>query len=271
MREFWVRHEVSRGNKRSRGDASCLEEVLPRQRHKEGLMTGPITGKTVPDNKDITVFASTYPNCVQKIDGQGHILAATSDDHTQLLLKRYENALEGNKSKHEIGILNTCKDMQGVLKLVADVDNGIVLESMAGKIKWTDFARNSTMEAKRAFIHNLTTVAIALRDKQIAHGNISIKTAWVDIAGNVKLTWFQDAKCPANQQQMDTDRSDIQKLATSLLIDCSDDSGTETEDGTSVDFGGGSSVSSSTILSIVDDEEELEISCKIPNGSKARA
>jgi hypothetical protein len=273
MREFWVRHEVSRGNKRARGDASCLEEGLPWQRHQEGPMTGPITGKTVADNKDITVFASTYPTCVQKIDGQGHILAATSEDHKQLLLKRYENALEGNKSKHENGILNTCKDMQFVLKLVAVVDNGIVLESMAGKVKWKDFVKKSTVQAKQAFIHNLSTVGIGLKEKQIAHGNISNKTAWVDIAGNVKLTWFQDAKCPATTTQMDKDSSDIRKLATSLLPDYKeDDSGMEAEDGNSVDFGGGSSVSSSTILSIVDNEkEELEISCEIPNGSKARA
>jgi hypothetical protein len=273
MREFWVRHEVSRGNKRARGDASFLEEGLPWQRHKEGPMTGPITGKTVADNKDITVFASTYPTCVQKIDGQGHILAATSEDHKQLLLKRYENALEGNKSKHENGILNTCKDMQFVLKLVAVVDNGIVLESMAGKVKWKDFVKKSTVQAKQAFIHNLSTVEIGLKEKQIAHGNISNKTAWVDIAGNVKLTWFQDAKCPATTTQMDKDRSDIRKLATSLLPDYKeDDSGMEAEDGNSVDFGGGSSVSSSTILSIDDDDKkELEISCKIPNGSKARA
>ena len=272
MREFWVRHEVSRGNKRARGNESCLADVLPFQRHKESPMTGPITGKTVADNKDITVFAITYPTCVQRFDGQGHICAATSEDHKQLLLKRYENALEGNKRKHEIGILNTCKDVQGVLKLVADVDNGIVLESMAGKVKWTYFARKSTLQAKHAFIHNLSTVVKALREKQIAHGNISKKTAWVDINGNVKLTWFQDAECPATQQQMDTDSSDFQKLATSLLPDYSDDSGTEAEDGSSFDFGRGSSVSSSTILSIhSDDEEDFGSSGEIPNGSKARA
>ena len=276
MREFWVRHEVSRSNKRARGRASCLEVDLPLKKLREGPMTGPVTGKTVADNKDITVYANTYPSCVQIIDGQGHILAATSQDHKQLLLKRYENALEGNKLKHEIGILNTCKDIQGVLKLIAVVDNGIVLESMSGKVKWKHFAKKSTLSAKHAFIQNLKMVASALREKEVAHGNISNKTAWVDMTGNVKLTWFQDSKCPATQEEMDTDRADIEKLETSLLPDaalgghCSD--GTDAEDGSSVDFGRVSSVSSSTILSIDDDDEScLEDSGAITNGSKARA
>ena len=130
-----------------------------------------------------------------------------------------------------------------------------MLESMAGKVKWTDFARKSTLQAKHAFIHNLSTVAKALREKQIAHGNISNKTAWVDIQGNVKLTWFQDAKCPATEEEMNKDRAKMQKLVTSLVPGAAlGDDDTELENGTSIDFGGRSSVS--TILSAKCDIEE---------------
>ena len=277
MREFWVRHLASRSNKRPRDDVSFQEEEVQMLREDTGHIEHSITGKTVADNKDITVYANRYPSCVQIIDGQGHILAATSQHDKQLLLKRYEKVAD-TKRKHEIGILNTCKDILGVLKLVATVDKGIVLERMANKVDWMHFAKKSTMEAKQAFCQNLSKVATALREKKVAHGNISNKTAWVDMTGEMKLTWFQDAKCPATEEEMDEDRTEMQKLVTSLLPDaalggtCNDDSVTEAEDGTSVDFGRGSSVSSSTILSINgDDEEVLGNSGEIPNGSKSRA
>ena len=254
--EFWVQHAKSRRNKRLERDDTHQDGTMLQQKPTREHLPKPVTGKTVADNKDITVYPEKYPGCVQKIDGQGHILAATSRYHKQLLLKRYENGVEDNKkSKHEIGILNTCKDIQGVLKLVADVDNGIVLESMAGKVKWPDFAKQSTLQEKQAFIQNLSIVAIALKRKKVAHGDISDKTAWVDMKGNVKLTWFQDAKCPATEEEMNKDRAKMQKLVTSLVPGAAlGDDDTELENGTSIDFGGRSSVS--TILSAKCDIEE---------------
>ena len=259
MREFWVRHLVSRSNKRAR-DSNCQENDLKMFREDAVQLQHPITGKTVADNKDITVYANIYPCCEQIIVGQGHILAATSQYYKQLLLKRYEKADVDTKNKHEIGILNTCKEVLGVLKLVATVDKGIVLERMASKVSWKHFANQSTLEVKHACCQNLSDVADALRENKVAHGNISNKTAWVDMAGNVKLAWFQDAQCPATEASMNKDRADVEKLQRSLFPNAelggngSYNSDTDWEDGASVDFGQHSSDSSS-ILSICGDDE----------------
>ena len=178
----------------------------------------PIMGKTVADNKDITIYANTYPCCEQIFVGLGHILAATSQHHKQLLLKRYQNtSFSDTRRNHEICILNTCKDVLGVLKLVATVDSGIVLEAMAGKVSWKDFAEQSTLQAKHAFSENFSKVLNDLREKQVAHGNINNRTAWIDMSGNVKLTWFQDAECPATDESMTKDRADVEKLCKSLI------------------------------------------------------
>jgi hypothetical protein len=255
MREFWVRHFISRSNKRAH-DSECQENEDQMFRIQQ-----PSTGKTVTDNKDITVYANVYPCCEQIIAGQGHILAATSQHQKQLLLKRYQKADADTKSKHEIRILNTCKDVLGVLKLVATVDKGIVLEQMASKVSWKHFVNQSTLEVKRACCKNLSDVADALKEIKVAHGNISNNTAWVDVTGNVKLAWFQDAQCPATEASMNKDRADLEKLQRSLfpIADLGGNgshiSDADLEGGDSVDFGRHSSDSSS-ILSISGDDED---------------
>ena len=65
---------------------------------------------------------------------------------------------------------------------------------------------------KRIFRQNLTTILVALREKQILHGHISSKTAWVDVKGVVKLAWFEDAQCVSCGQSMSQDTSDANKL-----------------------------------------------------------
>ena len=284
MREFWVRHVVSRSKKRANRDDSCQEEEPQMRRASQMQIANAIKGTTVADNKSITVYANTYPCCEQIIEDQGHILAATSPDAKQLLLKRYCKNFSDTKRTHEIGILNTCKDILGVLKLVATVDKGIVLERMASKVSWKHFAKNSSLEAKRAFSQNLSKVAIALRQKQVAHGNISDKTAWVDMTGNVKLTWFQDAQCPSTHESLEKDKDDVETLCRALfknvesgVVNGSDDSDTDSEAGSSVDFGQPQSVSCAT-LSISDGDEQpestvfgIENSGDITNDSKANA
>jgi hypothetical protein len=218
MREFWVRNWVSRRNKRAQRDFSCQEEDLQMITSHQSRLVNPIKGKTVADNKEITIYANTYPCCKQIMFGLGHILAATSQHHKQLLLKRYQNnSFADTRRNHEICILNTCKDVLGVLKLVATVDSGIVLEAMAGKVSWKDFAEQSTLQAKHAFSENFSKVLNDLREKQVAHGNINNRTAWIDMSGNVKLTWFQDAECPATDESMTKDIANVEKLCKSLF------------------------------------------------------
>ena len=117
--------------------------------------------KTVADNKDITIYANTYQCCEQMIVGMGHILAATSQHHKQLLLKRHQNkSFADTRRNHEIGILNTCEDILGVLKRAATVDSG-----MASKVSLKHSADQSTLQAKHAFSENLSKVLIDLREK----------------------------------------------------------------------------------------------------------
>ncbi len=217
MREFWVRRLVSRYNKRK-----FPEEVgyqMPKANRTQ--IANPIEGRTVMNNKNITLYASSYPTCEQNIAGWGHILAATSQDNKLLLLKRYCKDLEQNaadsKRTNEIRILTTCKDISGVLKLVATVDRGIVLERMASRSVWKNFVKHSSIEAKHLFCQNLTNILIALRKEKIYHGHISSKTAWVDLEGEVKLAWFEDAQCDSSDESMDKDTDDAEKLFRSLL------------------------------------------------------
>ena len=37
------------------------------------------------------------------------------------------------------------------------------------------------------------------------------------MSGNVKLTWFQDAECPATDESMTKDRADVEKIRKSLF------------------------------------------------------
>ena len=212
MREFWVRRMVSRYNKRKVPEVE--EDEMPRANQIQ--IANPFKGTTVLDNKSIAVYANTYPFCEQNIAGKGHILAATSQEISLLLLKRYCKDLgqpaADKKRMNEIQILTTCKDISGVLKLVATVDQGIVLERMESRVSWQKFVKCSSLEVKRIFRQNLTTILVALREKQILHGHISSKTAWVDVKGVVKLAWFEDAQCVSCGQSMSQDTSDANKL-----------------------------------------------------------
>ncbi len=105
------------------------------------------------DHKQIKVIADVYPICFQ-ILYKGYMLGATSKDHKDLLLKRKESHLDQD-CKLEIDVLKTCSDMLGVLKIVATVDRGILLEQMKDRVTFMDFSNSSTPEAKQAFCQKL--------------------------------------------------------------------------------------------------------------------
>jgi hypothetical protein len=181
-------------------------------------LSNPIQGTTVADNIAITVYANKYPNTEQNIDGQGHIVAAISQDDKLLLLKRYCEISADIKRTTEICVLTTCRDLSCVLKLVATVEKGIVLEWMENKVSWNHFVKHSTLEAKRNLSSNLSQILIKLRENNIAHRNISKKTAWVDLKGNMKLTWFQEAEYPSTKESANKDKTDVNALCESLAL-----------------------------------------------------
>jgi hypothetical protein len=168
MREFWVRRLVSRYNKRA-----VREEEDDQMPGADAIqIANPIIGTNVLNNMSITVYANTYPSCEQNLAQQGHILAAESHDNKLLLLKRYSKTLGQigveTKRTNEIHILTTCKDIPGVLKLVATVDQGIVLERMASRVPWKRFVKESDITAKQMFCDNLHRTLCALREKKYA-------------------------------------------------------------------------------------------------------
>ena len=221
MREFWVRRLVSRYNKRA------VREEDDQMPGADAIqIANPIIGTNVLNSMSITVYANTYPSCEQNLAQQGHILAAESHDNKLLLLKRYSKTLGQigveTKRTNEIHILTTCKDIPGVLKLVATVDQGIVLERMASRVPWKRFVKESDITAKQMFCDNLHRTLCALREKKIRHGHISSKTAWVDAKGQVKLTWFEDAYCDSSNDDMYQDIADAEALCKSLVAEDSD-------------------------------------------------
>jgi hypothetical protein len=210
MSEFWVNQTRSSSNKRSQS------EEVPKPIIKKRLNCGAsIQGVTI-DSKRIEVFAEKYPNCFQILEQKGYMLAATSSESKELLLKRNEKRLD-QSCKLEIDVLRACSHISGVLKMMATVDNGIVLEKMKGRASFKDFSSGSILEAKQAFCKNLIQVVQSLNIAKIAHRNISTHTAWVDIHGSVKLTWFQDAEYPATAVSLQKDREDALQLCNLLI------------------------------------------------------
>ena len=216
MREFWVRRMASR--KRINSGEICQADNSKMSRTGPFKLSNPIQGTTVADNIAITVYANKYPNTEQNIDGQGHIVAAISQDDKLLLLKRYCEISADIKRTTEICVLTTCRDLSCVLKLVATVEKGIVLEWMENKVSWNHFVKHSTLEAKRNLSSNLSQILIKLRENNIAHRNISKKTAWVDLKGNMKLTWFQEAEYPSTKESANKDKTDVNALCESLAL-----------------------------------------------------
>jgi hypothetical protein len=264
MREFWVRRMLSRRNKRQFSEDADASETRTNQMRS----AIPKQGRTVLTNEIIMVYANTYPNCEQNIARRGHILAATSNENKLLLLKRYCKDLgrdeTDKKRTNEIQILNNCRDISGVLKLLATVDQGIVLERMASRVHWSQFVKNSSLEVKLNFRQNLTRILIALREKKIQHGHISDKTVWVDAKGEVKLAWFEDAQCNASDQSMDQDTASAKALFELLLpVD------NDTHDHMSIDDDHLNADSVQPTTSQISDGGDYDhaIPCKIPYAS----
>jgi hypothetical protein len=214
MSEFWVNQTRSSQNKRvqSEIDIHTNQEQIIKKRFNCGKT---IEGVTV-DDKQINVVADVYPNCFQILINKGYILRATSKDHKELLLKRKESHLDQD-CKLEIDVLKTCSDMLSVLKIVATVDRGILLEQMKDRVSFMDFSNSSIPEAKQAFCQNLKLLVQTLNQRNIAHKNISHQTAWVNIHGAIKLTWFQDAEFPATAASLQKDRDDAAQLCKLLI------------------------------------------------------
>jgi hypothetical protein len=209
--EFWVQHAQSRRNKRSdRGDAD-QDNAMHQKRAGVECRVTPIEAKSDSGTPPFSVYADSYPNCFQSINGKGYMLAATSTKHRELLLKKN---VCGSKTdfSNEITILRACSDMPGVLSLVATVDDGILLKQMAGRVSWEDFLKKSSEHARTEFCKNLPMIVAALHKRNVAHTNISKKTAWVDMKGTVMLTWFNDAEMPASSSSKQNDMHDMQLL-----------------------------------------------------------
>ena len=217
--EFWVQHAKSRSNKRSdrdseHGDADEDQNgATPQKRAIQEHHAVPIEAKSDVTTPFFTIYADKYPNCFQSINGKGYMLAATSDEYKELLLKR-NVGISNPDFNNEIKILRACSDITGVLSLVATVDKGIVLKRMVHKVSWEQFLKESSEHARTTFCKNLRIIVTALHQRNVAHTNISYKTAWVDMNGTLMLTWFNDAQMPAcsNSKQID-----MQKMQ--LLID----------------------------------------------------
>ena len=190
MSEFWVNQTRLSRNKRVHSELEDRRDQEPiiKKRFNCGKS---IDGMTV-DHKQIKVIADVYPICFQILMNKGYMLGATSKDHKDLLLKRKESHLDQD-CKLEIDVLKACSNMLGVLQIVAVVDRGIVLEHMKDRMSFMDFSASATPDAKQAFCQNLKMLVQTLNQRYIAHKNISQQTAWVNIHGAVKLTWFQDA------------------------------------------------------------------------------
>jgi len=213
MSEFWVNQTRLSRNKRVQSELEDHQDQKPKKRFNCGKF---IDGMTTVDHKQIQVVADVYPNCFQILINKGYMLGATSKDHKDLLLKRKESHLDQD-CKLEIDVLKACSNMLGVLKIVAIVDRGIVLEHMKDRVSFMDFSTSSTPDAKQAFCQNLKMLVQTLNQRNIAHKNISQQTAWVNIHGAVKLTWFQDAEFPATAASLQKDREDAIHLCKLLL------------------------------------------------------
>ncbi len=219
MAEFWVHHSNMKGNKRDRDTTSYFERD-PRNTKYMTTCGKHIEARTM-ENQEIKVFAENYPNCFQNLEEKGHLLVATSQDRKELLLKRRAKKCSIDYQT-EIEILKACSNISGVLKLVAVAESGIVLEIMKDKVSWNYFVKHSSSQAREAFCANLENLVQELNQQRIAHKNISQKTLIVDMNGNVKLTWFDDAEMPATTTMLQKDKHAVQELCKSLYTseDC---------------------------------------------------
>ncbi len=212
MSEFWVNQ--TRSNSRIRVRSETVE--TERQHIKKRSKCIQLDAMTI-DHKQIQVFADVYPTCFQNMGASGQIFRATSKEFNRLLLKRKSESSEED-FQCEIKILNACSDIAGVLKIIATTaTRGILLESMDTRVSWAHFAKKATSDAKNAFRLNMHKLLEDLNHKRIAHKNMSSRTAWVDINGTVKLTWFQDAEYPATAGSLAKDRTDAYQLIAAIF------------------------------------------------------
>jgi hypothetical protein len=119
MSEFWVNQTESSRNKRVQSEIDIHTDQEPTI--KKSFKCGKsIEGVTI-DGKRIVVFTERYPNCFQILEKKGYMLAATSNERKELLLKRRESKLD-QSCKLEIDVLKACSHMSGVLNIVATVE-----------------------------------------------------------------------------------------------------------------------------------------------------
>ncbi len=216
MSEFW-------NQTRPKSRIRVRTETEERPNIKKSSKCIQLDARTV-DGNEIQVVADVYPTCFQNMGATGQIFRATSKEYKSLLLKR-KCKISEEEFQCEINILKSCSDIAGVLKLVATTaGRGILLESMDNRVSWAHFTKRATSDAKLAFRVNVQQLLDDLNHKNIAHKNISPRTAWVDMNGTVKLTWFQDAESPAAADSIQKDRTNAYHFITSLFPESADKS-----------------------------------------------
>lgn len=215
LKEFWIQ-----SSKHKRNAASNFDVADEPSAKKTKFDVFDNTQRVIAyiDGHRIEIFAKKYPHVIQHIHGQGHLVAGTSNQYQNVILKVPSRRIEQKYIDAEYGLLCSLRDVEGILHVLAKVDRHpttFVMEGMKSMVPWEQFILRATTDAKERFKMQLHLVLVEIHVRQKVHGNISKKSVLTNMRGDVKLTWFQSNVLFCNET-MQQDIKCMQDLCSEL-------------------------------------------------------